>query len=403
MNSDCQRFLDLIQKKNAITAFIFQRKFEKYQCFLSIIKSIDEIKSHHKPERRTANLIDVLGINENGHSAILSEILNFKEQGKYIFLESFINTFLDYDVVFNHEKTSIEPEEDRIDILIQDGKNCLIIENKINDAVDQQEQLKRYIDKCKGKGYIDENIHLLYLVSMNAEKDLNAALSTYAESFKEKTKVAPYHPTLIEWLESSVLPNIKHKDNDFYCFNSQYIDHLNGRFCKRPRDEKMNNEINEFIYQQFDLKEGCSVENVEKLESELKQVNELQSRINTILSQQKEDIFKKWTSALREDFPLLNVQERKEGELTKTGVLIENGSDPFSILIEKTNSSVYFGIGKHFTGQDKLNENVISLVNPLMGSFRRSEWWYGWKNTSYEKGYTDLCKLIKEYLDMEAG
>ncbi|WP_318836610.1 hypothetical protein [Providencia sp. PROV102] len=97
----------------------------------------------------------------------------------------------------------------------------------------------------------------------------------------------------------------------------------------------MNNEINEFIYQQFDLKEGCSVENVEKLESELKQVNELQSRINTILSQQKEDIFKKWTSALREDFPLLNVQEGKEGELTKTGVLIENGSDPFSILIEK--------------------------------------------------------------------
>ncbi|WP_318839901.1 hypothetical protein [Providencia sp. PROV100] len=74
---------------------------------------------------------------------------------------------------------------------------------------------------------------------------------------------------------------------------------------------------------------------MEKLESELKQVNELQSRINTILSQQKEDIFKKWTSALREDFPLLNVQEGKEGELTKTGVLIENGSDPFSILIEK--------------------------------------------------------------------
>ncbi|MCU9581967.1 hypothetical protein [Proteus mirabilis] len=165
----------------------------------------------------------------------------------------------------------------------------------------------------------------------------------------------------------------------------------------------MNNEINEFIYQQFDLKEGCSVENVEKLESELKQANELQSRINTILSQQKEDIFKKWTSALREDFPLLNVQEGKEGELTKTGVLIENGSNAFSILIEKTNSSVYFGIGKHFTGQDKLNENVMSLVSPLMGSFRRSEWWYGWKNTTYEKGYIDLCKLIKEYLDMEVG
>ncbi|QNH66050.1 PD-(D/E)XK nuclease family protein [Proteus vulgaris] len=109
--------------------------------------------------------------------------------------------------------------------MIQDGKNCLIIENKINDAVDQQEQLKRYIDKCKEKGYIDENIHLLYLVSMNAEKYLNAPLSTYAESFKEKTKVASYHPTLIEWLESSVLPNIKHKDNDFYCFNSQYIDY----------------------------------------------------------------------------------------------------------------------------------------------------------------------------------
>lgn len=401
MNDKKQLLSIILQKKKAITIFITNITLNNYGLLLSTANKVQKIKSHYIPERKSTNLIDTLGINENGHSTLLAEILNFTEKKEYVFLNDFVHSALGFELIFDHQTVSIKAEDERIDLLIFDANNCLIIENKINNAIDQPEQLKRYIDKCKARGYQEENIHLLYLTDMKHEKDLSTTLSNYAESFKEKSKVIAYHPSIIDWLASSVLPNIRHKDNDFYCFTSQYIDHLNGRFFKRPEDSVMNNEINEFICEQFGLKEGDLSENINKLEEELKSVNELQSRMNTILSEQKEKIFSEWALKLRQDFPILNVQEGKEGELTKTGILFNNEPGKFSILIEKTVSSVYFGIGKHFTGEPQLNDDVDLLIRPLMNGFRRSEWWYGWKNTSYEKGYYELCQLINDYLIMD--
>lgn len=397
LNKQC--LLDLLQKKKAIISSMHQMQFDKYCSFLSIATEIKKIKSHYTPERKPSNLIDTLGINENGHSAVLAEILNFKEQGRYVFLDNFIHVAVGYELLFNHQTVSIKAEYERIDVFIFDDSQCLIIENKINNAADQPEQLKRYIEKCKFRGYQEENIHLLYLTDMGSQKDLSATLSIYAENFKEKAAVVAYHPTIIEWLTSSVLPNIRNKDNDFYCFSSQYIDHLNGRFFKRPKDEIMNNEINEFISKQFGLKEDNLAENVTKLEGELKLVNELQSRMNTILLEQKEKTFKKWALDLKKDFPLMDVREGKEGELTKVGVLINDGFIKYSILIEKDNSSIYFGVGRHFTGEEKFNDNVIQSLGSLLSTgFKSSPWWYGWKYTSYEKGYSNLCQLINDYL-----
>ncbi|ENN8404562.1 TPA: PD-(D/E)XK nuclease family protein [Proteus mirabilis] len=404
MNPNKQCFLDLLQKKKVIINFINQITFDKYRLFLSIADEIGKIKSHYVPVRKSSNLIDILGIYENGHSAILAEILNFKEKGEYILLNDFIHSVLGYELLFNHQTLRIVAECDRIDILIYDEKQCIIVENKINNAIDQPEQLKRYIDKCKFKGYKEENINILYLTDMSIKKDLSKTLSNYSEYFKEKIKIIAYHPTIIEWLTSSVLPNIKNKDNDFYCFNSQYIDHLNGRFFKRPKDETMNNEINDFISKQFDLKEDNIAENITILESELKLLNELQSRMNTIILEKKEKIFKKWTSELKRDFPLMEVKEGKEGELTKTGILINNNFGKFSILIEKNNSCIYFGIGKHFTDEEQLNDNVIKSLSSLLSfGFKSSPWWYGWKYTSYERGYSDLCQLINDFLTIQEG
>ena len=400
LNKQC--LLDLLQKKKAIISFIHQMKFDKYCSYLSITTEIKKIKSHYTAERKSSNLIDTLGINENGHSAILADILSFKEHGRYVFLDDFIHVVLGCELLFNHQTASIKAEYERIDVLIFDDNQCLIIENKINNAADQPEQLKRYIDKCKSRGYQEENIHLLYLTDMGSQKDLSATLSIYAENFKEKVAVVAYHPTIIEWLTSSVLPNIRNKDNDFYSFSSQYIDHLNGRFFKRPKDEIMNNEINDFISKQFGLKEDNLSENVTKLEDELKLANELQSRMNTILLEQKEKTFKKWALDLKKDFPLMDVREGKEGELTKVGVLINDGLIKYSILIEKDNTSIYFGIGKHFTDDEKLSDDVIKSLNPsLLIGFKSSPFWYGWKYTSYEKGYLKLTQLINDCMELK--
>lgn len=50
----------------------------------------------------------------------------------------------------------------RIDIVLKNHANIIVIENKIN-AYDQKKQLQRYFEACINMGYASENIHILYL------------------------------------------------------------------------------------------------------------------------------------------------------------------------------------------------------------------------------------------------
>jgi hypothetical protein len=50
----------------------------------------------------------------------------------------------------------------RIDIVLKNNDNIIVIENKIN-AYDQKKQLQRYFEACPNMGYASENIYILYL------------------------------------------------------------------------------------------------------------------------------------------------------------------------------------------------------------------------------------------------
>lgn len=61
-----------------------------------------------------------------------------------------------------------------------------------------------------------------------------------------------------------------------------------------------------------------------------------------------------------------------------------------------------FSVWEDTDSRKRAHNNVKELVNPLLANdrFKANKWWYGWKLTSYEKGYNDLYKLIKDYLDI---
>lgn len=93
---------------------------------------------------------------ENYHSDLLAAFLRYKDEGsgRYILLETFIEMLnaskgngpkVNID---RYRRPFVEREQNRIDILIKDEntKHCIIIENKINDAVDMYRQLPRYYE-----------------------------------------------------------------------------------------------------------------------------------------------------------------------------------------------------------------------------------------------------------------
>ena len=104
------------------------------------------------------NVISELHAGENANSRILRGLLQYSRNGKYTILQSFIerlSIIADCDIDVSIQTPELTNEEGnergRIDLLIKERKSyAIIIENKIWDAYDQDEQIEKYID------YVDE-------------------------------------------------------------------------------------------------------------------------------------------------------------------------------------------------------------------------------------------------------
>lgn len=124
---------------------------------------------------------------ENLHSDILKTILN--PYTRDIGNRNYLNYFLEFIddkhenlVALFHDSKSIyvERETARIDILIYDEhKNAIIIENKINGAIDQKNQLPRYIEKVKNRElYLKKIVYL----TLNGNKEVD---KNYTDKYKK--------------------------------------------------------------------------------------------------------------------------------------------------------------------------------------------------------------------------
>lgn len=123
------------------------------------------------------NVFSMWNMSENDHSKILLALMRYKASGDsypliYSFLERFAkgciekDEFKDTKIEFN---ASFSKGKDLIDGLItfehNSTRKAIIIENKIYDACDQRDQIRRYIEAMKGKGYTLDNIWVFYITS----------------------------------------------------------------------------------------------------------------------------------------------------------------------------------------------------------------------------------------------
>lgn len=127
---------------------------------------------------------------ENFHSDIIMTFLdptgNHNEGTTFLFafIDFLNNNFADKVSIFmqNYSTAKVERENGKIDILISSEatKHCIIVENKMHDAVDMQRQLPRYYDFMKSQEYTIDAIVYLPL-----NKDKRPDQSTWNEQDKE--------------------------------------------------------------------------------------------------------------------------------------------------------------------------------------------------------------------------
>jgi hypothetical protein len=142
---------------------------------------------------------------ENFHSEMLSKILdkNVGDTGNAQYLKVFQEVLYKINPVLKHhsfdENILVEreyggkKENGRIDIFIHDDSHAIIIENKINYAPDQPNQLAKYLRyvKSEGKDVMAIVYMPLYKSSFPPLDDYDNAYKDYMDEISEKLVVLP--------------------------------------------------------------------------------------------------------------------------------------------------------------------------------------------------------------------
>lgn len=189
------------------------------------------------------NMFKLCGVNhyENTHSSILAEFLNPKgSHGLNIkLLKAFVDLFASDDIKnsFAFDKAQVITEYPtnygRIDIVIKDNQqNILILENKIY-AVDQFEQLKRY--HSYAQKYKKHEIFYLTLTGSEA--------SEHSGQNIVYTRLS-YAVQIIQWLEQCVHIAVNHPIVRETI--NQYINHLKN-LTNQDMDAKNSEELSNLI------------------------------------------------------------------------------------------------------------------------------------------------------------
>lgn len=242
------------------------------------------------------NILEEVRVNENAHTRLLMRLLEYEEARTHFFnyLKPKYKGFNPPDI----SNPEITVEKHRIDGLIQDGKYAIIFENKICGAVEQKEQLGRYIEKCESLGYKKAQIYILYLFDRAGQEPSEQTWGKCnPKDFKGRYLVLSYKDDIIPWLEDYLLTignepkdkadiegELKDKTELFRSGVCQYLDYLKKQFTNdkcSPMEEALLNYLKTQLY-----KEEKAVEeekSMESLKNKLKDIDELRAGVEQLL------------------------------------------------------------------------------------------------------------------------
>lgn len=260
---------------------------------------VDRIEKErlHLPYRM--NIIDELHANENAHTRILLQLLRYKTNGVYPILSSFLemaNGLMDgaEDELIDTEiaKPEIVFGQNYIDGSILGNGQCVIIENKIHDAADQNAQIERYIDSILETGTDKGRIFVIYLTRNGLKEVQGFSLTKKAKKVLDCSDENSgrfirmnYRDHIIRWLREEVLPNCCIKEELLISAIRQYVDHLEGLTRTRLSDKDMNDEIKNYIIGKFGLNSSSRSAQWNALNQECDKV---QTALNTIYEVKKD-------------------------------------------------------------------------------------------------------------------
>ena len=399
-----QNYIDILALNQDFQEFIFDKKLSRITENCSLLTDFSKIYKEElsKIPFRT-NLLDSFNVNENAHSRLLISLLKYKP-ALHHFLNFLTKKKLNFDISLI-DKPILTVEKWRIDGLVQEeGKYAFIIENKIHNAVEQKEQIGRYIDVCKQLGYKLKQIYILYLTRYAENKPTIQTWGNYKESdFAGRYVETAYKEDIIVWLEE-YLQSISERETIVKSAVIQYIDYLKHVFNSREIFKEMDNKLQDFLVKKLQLTDDNNVKNIDIITTKISEIDELQKHLKALVEITREKCLFEWKNHLhsQEEFKNCNFVVNTDDKYPNIYVVLEYKGKSFAAAIEyyRLNNEIYFGLGRHFSSQT-LNEEIKYFFSDFLKDreFQSNDWWYGWEDTTFQEAYTDFSFFLKEVLD----
>ncbi len=325
------------------------------------------------------NIISELHANENANSRILRGLLQYSNNGEYLLLQSFVSMMqskccLDIDIKI---KTPIfTNEENRIDLFIKEkNEYAIIVENKIWDAVDQKEQIERYVEYALTCSIPKTKIYVIYLTGDGSKEITDYSLTDKARKALQVTRKSDgrfitmnFIDDIIPWLEDIIKYDNVKSEQLLYSAIIQYTDYLKQVFGLRNEDKIIDNQL------QLEMMEKLQINTL----AELLQTREEVDKLNDLLSNAADERIKGMCES-----KICNALEKK-------GYIIFNSLfsyHDFCIEIEvpefkKCHWRFDFDKDRLYTGLcilegKSIAKKYLSLLNEVYE--KQDQWWAGWK------------------------
>ena len=317
---------------------------------------------------------------ENSHTNMLMKLLQYKnEYYGYAFLKSFfLYLGLDIKIVpgqveFDKERSYISKDKKgRIDgFIFQKDQFALIIENKVNGAGNQDEQLKRYIDGVlKDKDIFStekeenrEKIWVIYLTkdgtvkkkpddeSVGRMRELGICSDKSEEVEGPRYAAINYQEHILPWLKEEIQPIVMQKEQILNTGLLQYIDFLEGMLGLRKSDVDLLSKGKEMVM-------NWLKDNSYDITKYFRKTNQYLDGIRNIKSKQLDKLAetKKW-----------NIVELRRYAGLLTNIIEEINDEPMTDFFDITRN--------YFESNKLMNECVIShIFNYYYIQIRKASW-----------------------------
>ncbi|OAV69250.1 hypothetical protein Barb4_01791 [Bacteroidales bacterium Barb4] len=232
------------------------KEFLNKKEFQDIDKRLNDVREEIKNDSFNLSAISSYTSHlENFHSDVIAELLD--PHGRHKRSSAFLHLFIDYLNTFesqikksDFDNAEVTREKGKIDIWIKDAdsKKSIIIENKINDAGDMEDQLERYHDYAISKGFVVECV--IYL-TLNGNK--NAPIANNQDLNKFFLNVSAFSNKQQDLYHGWIIPCYEASKNNDDCFSFIY---QYGKLLKYLSQMGLDREIKDDFYEIINQENG---------------------------------------------------------------------------------------------------------------------------------------------------